>query len=149
MRCPFCAAEGSEVLESRTVENETAVRRRRMCGKCRKRFTTYEKVRKSLLWVIKKDGRREPFDRDKLKRGLLRSIQKRPVSLDQIDIIASEVERELLRKEKEEIPSKVIGNAVLKRLKKIDKVAWLRFASVYLEFEDLGDFEKAISRMEL
>lgn len=102
-----------------------------------------------MLWVIKKDGRREPFDRDKLKRGLLRSIQKRPVSLDQIDIIASEVERELLRKEKEEIPSKVIGNAVLKRLKKIDKVAWLRFASVYLEFEDLGDFEKAISRMEL
>ena len=149
MRCPFCAAEGSEVLESRTVENETAVRRRRVCGKCKKRFTTYEKVRKSLLWVIKKDGRREPFDRDKLKRGLLRSIQKRPVSLDQIDTIASEVERELLRKEKEEIPSKVIGNAVLKRLKKIDKVAWLRFASVYLEFEDLGDFEKAISRMEM
>lgn len=149
MRCPFCAAEGSEVLESRTVENETAVRRRRVCAKCKKRFTTYEKVRKSLLWVVKKDGRREPFDRDKLKRGLLRSIQKRPVSLDQIDTIASEVERELLRKEKEEIPSKVIGNAVLKRLKKIDKVAWLRFASVYLEFEDLGDFEKAISRMEM
>jgi len=147
MKCPFCAGEDSQVLESRTVEEGNAIRRRRECGKCGKRFTTFEKVRATVLWVIKKSGRREPFEREKLKRGILRAIEKRPVSLELIDEVVDEVEREMLRKGTEEVPSKMIGNAVLKRLKKIDKVAWLRFASVYMEFEDVRDFEKAIDKI--
>jgi transcriptional repressor NrdR len=146
MKCPFCAGSDTEVLESRTVDEGDAIRRRRECKKCHKRFTTLEKVRGIALWVIKKDGSREPFDREKVKRGILRAIEKRPVSLELIDDIINDVEREMLREEKEEIPSRVVGKAVLKRLKKIDKVAWLRFASVYLEFENLEDFEKAIEK---
>ena len=144
MKCPFCAGEDSQVLESRTVEEGSAIRRRRECGKCGKRFTTFEKTRDTVLWVIKKSGRREPFEREKVKRGILRAIEKRPVSLELVDEVVDEVEREMLRKGTEEVPSRIIGNAVVKRLKKIDKVAWLRFASVYLEFEDLSDFEKLI-----
>jgi transcriptional repressor NrdR len=144
MNCPFCNTSDTQVLESRVVSDGQAIRRRRECNKCNKRFTTHEEVKKSVLWVIKKDGRREPFDREKVKRGILRSIEKRPVSLDMVEETVNEVERELLKALKEEVPSKVIGNAVLKRLKKIDKVAWLRFASVYLQFEDLEDFEKII-----
>lgn len=144
MKCPFCGAADTSVLESRTVEDGDAIRRRRECAKCGKRFTTIEEVKKSFLWVIKKDGRREVFDKEKIKRGILRAIEKRPVSLDLVDDITDAVEMEMLRSDKQEIPTRVIGNAVLKRLKKIDKVAWLRFASVYLEFEDLSDFEKLI-----
>ena len=96
------------------------------------------------MWVIKKDGRREPFDREKVKRGILRAVEKRPVSMDFVDDVVDRVEREMLRKEKEEVSSKAIGRAVMRRLKLIDKVAWLRFASVYLEFEDLEDFARAI-----
>ena len=144
MKCPFCASEDNQVLESRVVDEGEAIRRRRECGKCDKRFTTYERVRSSVLWVIKKDGKREPFDREKLKRGTLRAVEKRPVSLDLVEDVVDQVEREMLRKEKEEVSSRVIGKAVLRRLKRIDKVAWLRFASVYLEFEDVKDFEKLI-----
>src|SRR3989304_3073357 len=144
MHCPFCASTDTEVLESRVVDDGEGIRGRRECKKCKKRFTTFEKVRNTVLWVVKKDGRREPFEREKVKRGILRAIEKRPVSLELVDDVVNEVERELLRGEKEEIPSKIIGEGVLKRLKKIDRVAWLRFASVYLEFEDLTDFEKAI-----
>jgi transcriptional repressor NrdR len=144
MKCPFCGAADTSVLESRTVDEGSSIRRRRECGKCGKRFTTIEAVKRSFLWVIKKDGRREVFDKEKVKRGILRAIEKRPVSLDLVDDITDQVEMEMLRSDKQEIPTRVIGNAVLKRLKKVDKVAWLRFASVYLEFEDLGDFEKLI-----
>lgn len=146
MKCPFCAKNETQVLESRGVDEGRAIRRRRECGKCGKRFTTYEKVKGAALWVVKKDGRREPFDKEKVKRGVLRAIEKRPVSLDLVDEIVEQVEREMLRREKEEVPSQTIGQAILKRLKKIDKVAWLRFASVYLEFEDLEDFERAIGK---
>lgn len=144
MKCPFCASTDTQVLESRSVDEGDSIRRRRECAKCGKRFTTYEKVKGVVLWVIKKDGRREPFDREKVKRGILRATEKRSISLDLIEDIVSQVEREMLKKEKEEVSSKAIGRAVLKRLKRIDKVAWLRFASVYLEFEDLEDFEKTI-----
>jgi transcriptional repressor NrdR len=144
MKCPFCASDETQVLESRVVEEGASVRRRRECGKCSKRFTTYEKVKGSVLWVIKKSGVREPFDREKLKRGILRAIEKRPVSLELVNDVVDQVEMEMLRREKEEISSKSIGIAVLKRLKKIDKVAWLRFASVYLAFGDLEDFQKLI-----
>ncbi len=146
MKCPFCGKIDSQVLESRTIEEGGSIRRRRECSKCSKRFTTFEKVKDSVLWVIKKDGRREPWDREKIKFGILRSIQKRPVSMETVEKIVEDIEREMLRGEDQEISSKVIGNAVLKRLKKEDKVAWLRFASVYLEFEDLTDFEKLIER---
>lgn len=147
MKCPFCSSNDTQVLESRLVDEGVSVRRRRECEKCHKRFTTYEKVKNSVLWVIKKDGKREPFDKEKVKRGILRAVHKRPVSLDLVDEIVDEVEREMLRKEKEEVPVRVIGNAVLKRLKKADKVAWLRFASVYFEFENIKDFEKTIGKL--
>lgn len=144
MKCPFCTHQETHVLESRTVEDAGTIRRRRKCSDCKKRFTTYEKPKRSVLWVIKKDKTREPFDREKLKKGILRAIEKRPVSIDLVNDVVDKIERTMLRKEKEEISSKAIGREVLENLKKIDKVAWLRFASVYLEFEDLEDFEKAI-----
>jgi len=144
MHCPFCGADDTNVLESRTSDEGGGVRRRRECAKCGKRFTTVEKVRGSVIWIVKKDGRREPFDREKIKRGILRAVQKRPVSLATVEEMIDEVEREMLRRSEQEIPSRVVGNSVLKNLKKVDKVAWLRFASVYLEFEDLSDFEKLI-----
>lgn len=144
MKCPFCGKDNSAVLESRTVDEGESIRRRRECGSCKKRFTTYEKVKGSALWVVKKDGRREPFEKEKVKRGILRAIEKRPVSLDLVDDVVDQVEREMLNREDQEVLTSTVGKAVLKRLKKIDKVAWLRFASVYLEFEDLGDFKKAI-----
>lgn len=144
MKCPFCGKVNSSVLESRDIDEGEGIRRRRECESCKKRFTTIEKVRGSVLLIVKKDGRREPFDREKVRRGILRSIQKRPVSLETVDTIVDEIERELLREEKEEISSKLVGKAILRKLKKIDKVAWLRFASVYFEFENLEDFEKLI-----
>lgn len=144
MRCPFCTSASTQVLESRTVDEGRSLRRRRECLKCKKRFTTYEKVGGSALWVIKKDGRREPFDREKVKKGILRAVEKRPVPMDLVNDLVDRIEREMLRKEKEEVSSKAIGKSVLKKLKRIDKVAWLRFASVYLQFEDLEDFAKAI-----
>ncbi len=144
MKCPFCATANTQVLESRSGDEGHSIRRRRECIKCKKRFTTYETVKGNGIWVIKKDGRRELFDREKVKRGILRAVEKRPLPLDFINSVIDSVEREMLRKEKEEVSSKAIGRAVLKRLKKVDRVAWLRFASVYLEFEDLEDFAKAI-----
>lgn len=146
MKCPFCCAHDTSVLESRTVNEGDAIRRRRECAKCGKRFSTFEKVKGNFLWVIKKDGRREPFDKEKIKRGILRAVLKRPVSINQVEEVVDDVEREMLRREEAEVGSRVIGNAILKRLKKLDKVAWLRFASVYLEFTDLTDFEKAIEK---
>jgi transcriptional repressor NrdR len=144
MHCPFCTSDNTQVLESRVVDGGRSVRRRRECLKCSKRFTTYERVGGTALWVIKKDGRREPFDKEKVKRGILRACEKRPISMDFVNDLVERVEREMLRSEKEEVSSKAIGKAVLKRLKRVDKVAWLRFASVYLQFEDLEDFAKAI-----
>jgi len=146
MKCPFCGHSQTAVLESRISEDGNSFRRRRECEKCQKRFTTYERVEGPNLLVIKKDGRRETFDREKIKRGVLKACEKRPVSLEAIEGITNEVEQELLKKDTVEIPSKTIGNMVLRKLRKFDKVAWLRFASVYLEFADLADFEKAIEK---
>lgn len=145
MKCPYCNNESSGVLESRVSEDGLSLRRRRECEKCHKRFTTYERVEKSLL-VVKKDGKREAFDREKIKKGILLACHKRPISAELINNVVDDVERELLNKDTNEIQSKVIGGTVLKKLRKIDRVAWLRFASVYLEFEDLRDFEKAIEK---
>ncbi len=149
MHCPFCTKSDTQVLESRTVDEGKSLRRRRECLKCGKRFTTYERLEGSTIWVIKKDGRREPFDREKVKRGILRAVEKRPISMDLVNDVVENVEREMLKKEKEEVSSKAIGKSILAKLKRIDKVAWLRFASVYLEFEDLEDFAKAIKEREI
>lgn len=146
MRCPFCTSDDTFVTESRVVDSGRAIRRRRECTKCKKRFTTYEHPREVRLWVVKKDAGREPFDKEKVKRGILRAIEKRPVSLEKVDEIVDSVEREILNKGKEEVTSREVGGAVSRRLKVVDKVAWLRFASVYFEFEDLKDFEKAIEK---
>ena len=146
MRCPFCGKIDSNVLESRVTESGDGIRRRRECIKCSKRFTTLEKVKDSALWVIKKDGRREQFDKEKVRRGLVRALEKRPIGIDKIEEALNDIERELLRGESQEVKSRDIGKAVLKRLKKLDQIAWLRFASVYLEFENIGDFEKLIEK---
>jgi len=147
MKCQFCNKSESQVLESRVVEDGKAIRRRRECLKCHRRFTTLERIRESHLWVVKKDGKRELFDREKIKRGVLRAIEKRPVSLDLVEEITESVEGEILKKGTEEVPTKLVGNLILKKLKAVDKVAWLRFASVYLEFEDISDFERAIEKI--
>jgi len=147
MKCPFCGHLDTNVLESRTSENGDVFRRRRECAKCRKRFTTYERVEKPSLFVIKKDGRREPFSREKLTTGIIKACQKRPVGIDEIGVLVEEIERELLKKDSVEIPSRVIGSLVMKKLKRLDKVAFVRFASVYREFADVGDFEKEVKRL--
>lgn len=146
MKCPFCGKSESAVLESRIIDGGEAVRRRRECLSCNKRFTTIEKVKGSALWVIKKDGRRELFDREKVKRGIVRAVEKRPISIATVESLVDEIEREMLGKVGQEVSSKEIGKAILTKLKKLDKVAWLRFASVYLEFTDLEDFEKLMKK---
>lgn len=147
MQCPFCANSETSVLESRVAEDGQSLRRRRECEKCQKRFTTFERVEGPTIFVIKRDGGRQAFDREKIVRGTIKSFDKRPVSIDLINQLADEVEREVRRKEVSEIPSKTIGWMVLKRLKNIDKVAWMRFASVYLELTDLGEFEKLFEKV--
>ncbi len=147
MKCPFCDSQETEVVETRESEDFGATRRRRECLKCTKRFTTYERVENIPLLVIKKDGRRETFIREKLREGIIKACQKRPVSIDLIESLVDEIERELRGKETTEISSKVIGNLALRKLKKIDQVAYLRYASVYLDFSDLSDFEEMIEKL--
>lgn len=147
MRCPFCATAETSVLESRVAEDGQSLRRRRECEKCQKRFTTFERVEGPTVFVIKRDGSRQAFDREKIVRGVIKSFDKRPVSIDLINQLADEVEREVRRKEVTEIPAKSIGRMVLKRLKTIDKVAWVRFASVYFELTDLTEFEKLFEKI--
>jgi transcriptional repressor NrdR len=147
MKCPFCDHDDLSVLESRDSEDSEVTRRRRECGKCKKRFTTYERVEGPQLLVIKKDGSRETFEREKVRRGVTRACEKRPVRSDLIEEIVDEVEREMLRKKNSEVPSRVVGNAILKRLKKTDKVAYVRFASVYLDFDEIEDFTKLVKEI--
>lgn len=147
MKCPFCEKQDTEVIETRESEDLATTRRRRECLKCNKRFTTYERVENIPLIVIKKDNRRENFNREKLKDGIVKACQKRPVSIDLINELVEEIERELRGKETTEISSKIIGNLVLRKLKKIDKVAYLRYASVYLDFENVADFEAIIEKI--
>ncbi len=147
MKCPFCANSETSVLESRVAEDGQSLRRRRECDKCQKRFTTFERVEGPTIFVIKRDGSRQPFDRQKIISGTVKSFDKRPVSIDVITQLADDVEREVRRKEVSEITSRAIGKMVLKRLKAIDKVTWLRFASVYFELNDINEFEKLIDEM--
>ncbi len=149
MKCPFCGKSESEVLESRVVEEGTGVRRRRCCLKCNKRFSTIERVKETTIWVVKKDGRREQFNREKIRKGIMRAVEKRPVSLTLVEDVVNRVERDIIKKHSQEVSSHTIGRTILKYLQKVDKVAWLRFASVYFQFEDLTDFEKLIEKNTL
>ncbi len=147
MNCLFCKHKDTEVIETRDSENGTTVRRRRRCPKCKKRFTTYERVEDLPLLVIKRDGRRERFDTDKLRRGILKATGKTSITLDQIEKIIALVETELKQADETEIESKTIGRMVAKHLKKLDKVAYIRFASVFQRFVDVEDFEKEVKKL--
>jgi transcriptional repressor NrdR len=147
MKCPYCGSTESEVVETRASEDVDTIRRRRECLKCKKRFTTYERIENVNLVVIKKDGKREQFDRDKLKRGIVRSCEKTTVSMEAIEKIVTEIERELRGADSVEVESKKIGQMVAMRLKKIDKVAYIRFSSVFKRFVDVEDFEEEVKRL--
>jgi len=147
MKCPYCGSNESEVVETRDSEDLGTIRRRRSCTKCEKRFTTYERVENVNLVVIKKDGKREQFDRDKLKKGIIRSCEKTKVTHDDIERIVNETEREIRGGESVEIESKKIGQMVAARLKKIDKIAYIRFSSVFKRFVDIEDFEKEVKKL--
>lgn len=147
MKCPYCGSNETEVVETRDSEDLGTIRRRRECLKCQKRFTTYERIENVNLVVIKKDGKREQFDRDKLRAGIVRSCEKTKVSMEDIERIVTEVERELLSADSVEVESKKIGQLVATRLKKIDKVAYIRFSSVFRRFVDVEDFEKEVKRL--
>ena len=147
MYCIFCKNSDSEVIETRLSEDGGVIRRRRHCPKCQKRFTTYERVEELPILVIKRDGRRERFDRGKLRRGIFKSCGKTKVTADQVEKIVSEVEAELKQQDSTEVESKVIGNLVAKQLKKVDKIAYIRFASVFRRFVDVEDFEKELKKL--
>lgn len=147
MHCPFCGSTESEVVETRDSGDLDTIRRRRACLRCQKRFTTYERVETVNLLVIKKDGRREQFNREKLKQGLLKATEKTTVPVDIIEKIITEIVQELRAGESIEVESKRIGQLVAVRLKKIDKVAYIRFASVFKRFVDVEDFEKEVKRL--
>ena len=140
MRCPYCTAMESRVVDSRLAGDGTVTWRRRECDSCKKRFTTYERVEESLPAVVKKDGRREAFDRRKIVEGLRRACQKRPVPEERIQALATEVERRVQEAGEREIPAAAVGDLVMERLKALDPVAYVRFASVYRAFRDVGDF---------
>ncbi|MBN1502616.1 transcriptional repressor NrdR [Candidatus Woesearchaeota archaeon] len=147
MKCPYCGSSKSRVLDKRNTENDSVIRRRRVCLSCQKRYTTYERIEVINLTVIKKDGRREQFDRTKLERGLLKACEKRMVPREKIKQICDDIEIRLLNKKSTEIPSKTIGNMVMRRLKKIDQVAYVRFASVYKDFKDVESFQKELAAL--
>lgn len=147
MKCPYCNFENTDVLETRDSEDLAVTRRRRNCSKCEKRFTTYERVESVPITVIKKDERRETFDREKLKRGIWRASGKTSIKAQDVDRIVDEVERELISGETTEVLSKKIGELVAKRLKKLDKIAYIRFASVFRQFVDIEDFEREVKKL--
>ncbi len=146
MYCPYCLHEETKVLETRESE-EGNTRRRRECEKCEKRFTTHERMETSGLVVIKKDGSKAPYNREKIKTGLFKAFEKRPITAEQIEQAVDQIEAKLKRQEETEIPSKLIGELVMEKLKKMDKVAYIRFASVYRSFEDVESFQREIQAL--
>jgi transcriptional repressor NrdR len=140
MRCSFCGYKEDKVVDSRSIQEDRAIRRRRECLKCGKRFTTYEYIEEPSLMVIKKDGRRQPFDRKKILSGIIKACEKRPVSMDKMEEIVIQVERVLQKKPAREVASDRIGELVMERLKTMDDVAYVRFASVYRQFRDVEQF---------
>ena len=147
MKCPYCHQGDTKVLDSRENEDQTVTRRRRECLKCEKRFTTYERLETSNILVIKKDGRREMYDRQKIKSGIVKSCQKRPVTMEQIEKALDDIESDIITSGDSEIETRKIGDQVMRQLKKLDKVAYIRFASVYREFEDLEMFKEELNKL--
>ncbi|MBI2208514.1 transcriptional repressor NrdR [Candidatus Woesearchaeota archaeon] len=148
MKCPYCNHEETQVIDTRETENLEATRRRRECLKCSKRFTTYERTEEADIIVVKKEGSRERFNRQKLINGILKACEKRPISMDKIEALVDSVESDLRKRDTVEVDSKIIGKLVMKKLKSLDKVAYIRFASVYLEFEDLNRFEEELDKLQ-
>ena len=145
MKCPYCSSEELKVTDKRP--SPEGIRRRRECIDCGKRFTTYETIEKSDFYVVKKDGRREKFDREKMSNGIQRAFEKRPVSKEKIDKMINEIEEQLGRRGKKEVKSSVIGELAMKKIKKLDNVAYIRFASVYRDFQDVKDFKKELKEL--
>jgi transcriptional repressor NrdR len=147
MKCPFCGNENTRVIDSRPADDSNSIRRRRQCDECFKRFTTYEKVETIPLVVIKKDNNRESYDRSKIEAGVFRSCHKRPISVDQINALVDEVENTIFNMEEKEIPSSRIGEVLMDKLKDLDPVAYVRFASVYREFKDVNTFMNELKKI--
>ena len=147
MKCPFCGSKDLKVVDKRESDEDTE-RRRRECNACNKRFTTYERVDMPELKIVKKDGRREPYNRDKILKGITKSCEKRPISSEQINKTVEEIESELYKMESNDIPSNVLGDLVMKHLKKLDEIAYIRFASVYRQFKDIHDLEKELKSLK-
>ena len=147
MKCPFCNQENTRVIDSRPVPDNNSIRRRRQCDECGKRFTTYEKIETIPLTVIKKDQSREQYDRMKIHDGIMRACYKRPISVKTIENLMDEIETEIFNKEEKEVPSTLIGEIVMDKLKELDAVAYVRFASVYREFKDIDTFMDELKKM--
>ena len=147
MRCPFCYHSETKVIDKRPATDDATIRRRRECLKCQKRFTTYERPELTTLYVIKKNGNREIFDRQKLVAGLLKACEKRPISREDIEEMVNKIETDVRKKDITEIKSTAIGSTVMKHLKRKDKVAYIRFASVYREFTDLDSFKEELMKL--
>jgi transcriptional repressor NrdR len=140
MKCPFCGYKEDKVVDSRATAEESAVRRRRECLKCAKRFTTYEYIEDVSLMVVKKDGRREPFDRKKILSGIMRACEKRPIGMEKMEDVVTQIERAIQKKSDREVAANRIGELIMEKLKALDEVAYVRFASVYRQFKDVGQF---------
>ena len=147
MKCPFCGSDNTRVIDSRPADDNTSIRRRRLCDDCGKRFTTYEKVETIPLIIIKKDNNREQYDRTKVEAGVLRACHKRPISAEEINQLIDEVETEIFNREEKEISSTLIGEIVMDKMKSLDSVAYVRFASVYREFKDVDSFMSELKKM--
>ena len=147
MKCPFCKADNNKVIDSRASADGFAIRRRRECLACGRRYTTYERIEESPIRVVKKDGAREPFERRKILSGLIKACEKRPVSFDVLDEITSRIEHQVTEQFDREVPSKFIGRLVMRELRKIDQVAYVRYASVYRDFKDVTEFMDEIRPM--
>ena len=147
MKCPYCGNDNTRVIDSRPADDNASIRRRRICDDCNKRFTTYEQVETIPLIIIKKDNNRETYDRAKIESGLIRACHKRPVSAAQITKLVDDVENEITQMEEKEIPSEVVGELVMNKLKNLDEVAYVRFASVYREFKDVNTFMDELKAM--
>lgn len=147
MKCPFCSKENTRVIDSRPAEDNSSIRRRRQCDICGKRFTTYEKVESIPLIVIKKDNNREPYNREKIEAGIIRSCHKRPVSINEINTLVDEIETIIFNMEEKEVSSSRIGEIVMNKLQSFDSVAYVRFASVYREFKDVGTFMEELKKL--
>ena len=147
MKCPFCGRDNTRVIDSRPADDNNSIRRRRLCDECGKRFTTYEKVETIPLIIVKKDNNREPYDRSKIEGGVLRACHKLPISVAQMNQLIDDVETEIFNREEKEIPSIVVGELIMDKLRDLNAVAYVRFASVYREFKDVETFMNELKKM--